>query len=168
MATVTPVQIPRHKWGHYLNITPAGGTPTLARINLGSTDLSVSPNPETESQHWIGEESGSTYVKSYAPTIDAEQIAYKGDPVFDFVFDIYWKRKILSDAETDYYEVLLFEESSSGEYEAQKQRVCISVGTVAGPATDPVSISYTINFMGDPTYGTLNPQTKTFNKTTPA
>jgi len=151
----------RSQMRHFLNTAPSAGTPTWSWINTGHAALTTSYNAETDTQQWIGEDSGSTFVMGYAPTIDTEQVAYAGDPVFDFVDNLSWTLAKGAAAETDYVEVRLYK-GTGPQYPARRFRVSISIESEGDAATDPLSRSYTINFIGDPTFGTFNPQTSSF------
>ena len=155
-------QVNRVELMHFLNTTPGGGTPTWDVIGEGHPNLSTAYNPTTETQQWINQRTGTTTVQNYAPVIDAEQIAHAGDPVFDFVDEISWKLKTGADAETDYLEVRAYNATGGTSYPARRFRVSISIDTEGDAATDPVSRSYNINFMGDPIFGTFNPSTNAF------
>lgn len=159
-------QVQRLEMAHFLNTTPSASTPEWNQIGEGHAALSTTYNGETETQQWINQRTGSTYLKNYAPTIDTSQVAYVGDPVFDFVDDLSFKLAVGSDAETEYLEVRIYN-AADGEttYPARKFRVSIVITSEGDAATDPLSREYTINFMGDPEIGTFDPTTKTFTKT---
>jgi len=144
-------KVQRLELEHYLNTGTS--IPIWSRIGEGHAALSVSYNAEEETEQWINQSTGSTYVKTYAPTIDTEQTAFVGDPIFDFVDDIAFRMKVLSDAETDYLEVRSY---TNGTVNARKFRVSISVGSEGDAAVDPMSRAYKINFMGDPIFGSFS------------
>jgi len=56
----------------------------------------------------------------------------------------------------------IFEGASSGGYPAAKQPVSIQIDSYGGAASDPLAISYTINWRGEGVEGTFNPDTKAF------
>ena len=152
---------------HFLNTTPGGGSETWSRIGEGHPNLSTAYNAETDTQQWINQSVGTTTVKNYAPVISTEQTAYAGDEVFDFVDNLSWNLAVGSDAEAEYLEVRTYNAAGSpSEYPARKFRCSISIDSEGDAATDPVSRSYNINFMGDPVFGTFNPTTLTFTPTT--
>jgi len=160
-------QVKRVEMAHFLNTAPGVATAAWNIIGEGHPNLSTSYNAETETQQWINQSTGSTTVKSYAPSIGTEQIAHVGDPVFDFVDKLSWDLAVGSDAETEYLEVRIYNAASPSAttYPARKSRVSISIDSEGDAATDPLSRSYNINFMGDPVYGTFNPTAKTFTAT---
>lgn len=156
-------QLKRSALRHFMNTTPQVGTGTATKtyhwINEGVSDLSVSMNPETETVQWIGQDSASTFLKSYGITMDTTQIAFKGDPVYDFVSMLAWKQAVLGASETDVVESWIFGE---GEDTAKEWRVSISVNDYGGPGSDAPSISYTINIKSDPVFGTFDLDALTF------
>lgn len=159
-------QVPRLEMAHFLDTTPSVASPTWSQIGEGHAALSTSYNGETETQQWVNQRVGSTYLKNYAPTIDTSQVAYVGDPVFDFIDDLSFNLKVGSDAETDYLEVRIYRAADGATtYPARKHRVSIVVTSEGDAATDPLSREYSINFMGDPVIGTFTPATKTFTPT---
>lgn len=151
----------RDELAHLLNTTPST-TETWSIIGEGHPNLSTSYNAETETQQWINQRTGSTYLKNYALAIDTNQVAHKGDEVFDFVDDLSWNLAVGAAAETDYLEVRMYNASGGSSYPARKFRVSIAVGSEGDAATDPLNREYTINMLGDPTFGTFDPSTKTF------
>ena len=158
--------VKRPEIAHFLNTTP-GATALWSLINEGHPNLSTSYNAETETYQWIAESSGTTKVKAYAPTVSTEQIAHVGDPIFDFVDKLSWTLAIGAAAETEYLEVRIYNAvgASPTTYPARKFKCSISIDSEGDAATDPLSRSYNINFMGDPVFGTFNPSTKTFTAT---
>jgi len=159
-------QLTRPKLAHFMDTAPGTSTPTYNRIGEGHSDLSVSTNPEIETQQWIDQESATSFLKSYAISIDATQIAFKGDPVFDFVDDLGFKQAVLSDAETTVIEARIYKSSTtSGPYPAKRWRVNIAVNNYGGAGSDPLQHEYTISVMGDPTFGTFDLDTLAFTAT---
>ena len=156
-------QIKRSKLAHFMDTTPKTSNPTYARIGDGVTDLSVSMNPETETQQYIHQDSATTLLKSYGLTMDTKQTAMKGDPVFDFVDELGFKQAIAGDAETTVVESRIYNAASgTGPYPAKRWKVNVSVTSYGGAGTDPLGHEYTINVMGDPVFGTFDLDTLAF------
>lgn len=156
-------QVPRLEMAHFLNVTPEEATPTLARIGEGHASLSTSYNPETETQQWINQKTGSTYLKNYALSIDTNQVAYAGDPVFDFVDDLSFNLSTGAEAETDYYEARIYKaDGDLTAIPARKFRVSVAINSEGDAATDPLAREYSINPQGDPVFGTINIDTLEF------
>jgi len=140
------------------------GTPTWAIFGQGHPNLSTSYNPETETYQWINQKSGTTILKNYAPSIGTEQIAHKGDPIYDFVDKKSWNLSIGDAALTDILEVRAYNAASLTDtsFPARLFEATIWVDNEGDAATDPLSRAYNIGFNNDPIFGTFNPVTKIF------
>ena len=64
--------------------------------------------------------------------------------------------------EQDTLMVDVFETPVGKAYPASRQPVSIQIDSYGGPASDPLSIGYTINWRGDSEQGSFNVETKTF------
>lgn len=160
-------QVLRLEMAHFLNTAPGQVSAIWSRIGEGHANLSTSYNGETDTQQWINQKTGSTFLKNYAPTIDTNQVAYAGDPVFDFVDDLSFNLAVGSDSETEYLEVRIYK-ATGGDLTAipaRKFKVSVVVGSEGDAATDPLARDYTINFMGDPVFGTFDIDTLEFTPT---
>lgn len=124
------------------------------RIGKGVTTGSVAYNPTVNDEHYIHEDSGTKLLDGYAPVLGHEQTAYKGDPVFDYIDGLRKARAIGDDAKTKLLMVYIYDKQSEGAYTAEEQDVIISINEFGGDAGNPVSITYDINFSGDPVVGT--------------
>lgn len=131
-------------------------------IGPGVTELSIAYNPQTSTNQYIHEDVANTDMTGYQPNAPVTGQAVPGDPVFDFINGMRKTLPIGSDAYTDIILVDVFGKQTSGAYEATKQPVSIQIDSYGGPASDPLSIGYTINWRGNGTPGTFNPETKTF------
>ena len=80
-----------------------------------------------------------------------------------FLQDIYFQDLDGSDVEMDFVEVSMQAGESSGEYPAFKQKGAISINSIGGDTTG-ISVPFDINWKGPRTYGTFNPETKTFTE----
>ena len=144
------VKILRHNVVSYLDT----GSSNWALIGLGVTTGTIDMNANTTTEQYIHESSAYNSIDSYAPSMAITQTAYKGDDVYDYVFDLYLNRKTGSDCETDMLNIYLKETTGGSTYTAEKQNVAIEVTNYGGDAGSPVSIEYTIHFNGDNTLGT--------------
>ena len=68
-------------------------TPKWERISK-STIFEVAMNAETESQDYISQELPTEEIKKYAPSMDQEVATYKGDPIYEFMIDLFYHRTI--------------------------------------------------------------------------
>ena len=79
------VRVKRSQFATFLNTTPNGDTATYARMGKGITSASVAYNPTVNDELYISEDGANKSLDSYAPSMASEQIAFAGDPVFDYV-----------------------------------------------------------------------------------
>lgn len=152
----------RSAFAVYMNIQPSGGSPTYAMVGDGVTELTVSYNPQTTTEQFINQDTANTDITGYQPNAPVTSQVVKGNEVFEFVNGLRKKLAILSDAYTDVILVDVFEKAADKTYAASRQPVSIQIDSYGGSSTDPLSLSYTINWRGDGEEGTFNPDTKTF------
>lgn len=151
----------------FLNTTPST-TATYALIGDGVTELTFNYSPQTTTEQYINQDSGTTEVTGYQPTAPISMIAKKGDTAYEFVNDLRKARAILSEAETDIILADAWDVAVAGDLTAipaEKQPVSIQIDNYGGAASSPLSIGYTLNFKGDSVTGTFNATTKTFTAT---
>lgn len=140
-----------------------------ALLGEGIEELTQSYNSETETKHFIHQSSGTTQIKSYAPTIDISQEAIVSDEAYKF-FDekIRRPRAIGADAETyivnveGVYDGKLITGTS---FPAELQKVSISINDNGGSAEDGITLGYALNYIGDAVWGTWDATTKTWSDT---
>ena len=147
------VKILRHNVVSYID-TSSTATPSYKLLGLGVTTGNIEMNANTTTEKYIHEASAYNSIDSYAPSMAITQTAYKGDEVYDYVFDMYINRKTGRDCETTMLNIYLKEQESSNVYKAEKQAVAIEISSYGGDAGAPVSIDYTIHFNGDNEVGT--------------
>jgi hypothetical protein len=137
-------------------------TPVWSLIGDGVTAGSIAYNPQTAEEVYIHQDSGSTQIESYKPTMAIEATAKNGDAAFEFIDNLRKTRAVLSSAETEIVNVWLYETPTTGAYPAEKQSVAIQIDEFGGEGGQSAKINYTINFLGDPVVGTFNPTTSAF------
>lgn len=154
-------KIKRSAFASFMDVSGTS-TPTWKRFGKGVTSQTVSYNANTSSEQYIDEDSATTTVDSYAPTMDGAMTAYEGEPIFEYVDELRQSRAVGADAETDVLLVYIYDstESGSGEnttttYRAEKQHACISIDDFGGEAGGGLPINFTVNFMGDAVKGTV-------------
>lgn len=166
-----PKKVKRSDFAAFLNTVPSAATPTWKRMGKGITSQKISYNAQSSSETYIDEDSATTSIDSYAPTMDAPMTAYKGDPVFDYVDELRQKRAVGADCETEVLLVYIYDSTGTGssvKYAAEKQKVAISIDEFGGDGGGNNSLSFTVNFIGQSERGTCtiaNGQ-PTFEKTT--
>lgn len=154
MPTTKTTKVTRPKILTYLNTTPAVESPTYGLLGLGVTTGQIGMNASVTTEQYIHQETAYNSVESYAPNISITQTAYKGDAVYDYVFDLFYNRKTGSDCETDILNVYLVETEGENTYKAERQKVAIEISSYGGDAGSPVQIEYTIHYNGSADKGT--------------
>jgi hypothetical protein len=135
---------------------------TYELLGDGVTSGAIEYNPKTTEETYIHEDSGSTSVDSYSPTLPVEASAKKDDPVFEFIDALRIARAVLGDAETDIVNVWMYEAGGPTAYPAEKQTVSVQIEKFGGDGGQATKINFTINFVGAPVVGTFNASTKVF------
>lgn len=152
MAAEVIKKVKRSDFASFLN-TGNEASPVWSRMGKGITSQKISYNPQTSSETYINEDSATTSVDSYAPTMDAPQTAYAGDPVFDYVDALRQKRAVGVDCETEMLLVYIYD-ANENKYAAEKQKVAIQIDDFGGDGGASNVITYTLNFIGEATQGT--------------
>lgn len=153
MATSSENKAKRSLWYTFLN-TGTDTSPTWVREGKFASDMTVQMNPQTSTTQDVTQDTAETDITGYQPNIPVSKSVSKTDPAFKFIDEIRRKRKILSDAYAQILNVDVFNESDSGTYPAELQNVSIQIDSFGGSAADPLTISYTYNYRGDPVPGT--------------
>lgn len=153
MATSSENKAKRSLWYTFLN-TGTDTSPTWVREGKFASDMTVQMNPQTSTTQDVTQDTAETDITGYQPNIPVSKSVSKTDPAFKFIDEIRRKRKILSDAYAQILNVDVFNESESGTYPAELQNVSIQIDSFGGSAADPLTISYTYNYRGDPVPGT--------------
>ena len=81
-------RLKKHKTIPFLN-TGNTETPTWARIGK-STVFDLVLNAQTEDNDFIEDEMATTEIMSYKPELSQELQANKGDPAFDYLYDMFF------------------------------------------------------------------------------
>ena len=136
----------------FLDTTPKKEAPTWKRATK-STDLAIAMNAETETFDFIADESPTDEIKSYKPTITQTQTAYIGDPIYDYIFSLYDKQGVGSDAVT---KAMIVYQQKKAVSEAQENVALQFDALITIDTYDIVAgtITYTIGQRGTPTHGT--------------
>ena len=145
-------KVKRSELAHFLKT----GESTFDRIRK-ATSGTVNMNPQTTTEQYIDEDSATTSVEGYQPSMEAPMTAYAGDPIFEYLLPLYNAHAIGASVESEYIEVHKFKSTTSNgatSYEAKKNKCAISISSFGGDAGAPVSLTFTININGDPTAGT--------------
>ena len=159
------MKIKRSKFAIFLN-TGTAGSPAYNLIGNGVTDQTVNYNPQTTDETYIHQDSGTTDIETYKPTIPTPMTAYSDDPVFAYIDALRKNRAVLGDARSDVVFVYLYETPAGSVYPAEKTTCSIQIDDFGGPGGQSVAINFTINLIGDPTEGSFDPTSKAFTAST--
>lgn len=154
-------KIRRSRFAVFLNTAPAAAEPNWALIGDGVSEMSVTYNPQTSEEVYINQDSGTTDVESYKPTIATPMTAIKGDEVFDFVDGLRQKRAVLTDCVTECLLVYMYCAAEGG-YAAEKNACAVQIDDFGGAGGESAKLNFTLLLQGDAQSGVFAPETKTF------
>lgn len=143
---------------NFLNITPTAQTKSWAIIGRGITQKENSYGAKTTDEHWIIEDNERHSVDGYSLGNDMEQVALKGDPVFDYIDNLMFRMKKGTELETEKLEVYKYKVDETGEtpeYQARLFKVLIVPDADTLEGGTAMKIKYKIQTQGDPTFGTV-------------
>lgn len=144
----------RSTWYTFLNVGTEE-TPDWVREGKHASELTAQMNPQTSTTQDVTQDTSETDITGYQPSIGLSKSVSKSDPTFEFIDEIRRKRKIMSDAYSEILNVDVFNKKTDGSYPAELQKVSIQIDSFGGAASDPLTISYTYNYRGDPVTGTV-------------
>ena len=117
--------IKKHLIALYLN-KGTSQTPEWFRIKK-STALSLALNPETKDYDYIVDESPTTELDKYKPTINQALTMYKGQEDYEEVFKRFYNLSIGEDAKTECLIVFMAEDTAEDTFKAWKSDCVISI-----------------------------------------
>lgn len=133
------VRLKKHQFIPFLNI----GTDSekkWARIGK-STIFELTMNAETEDSDYIEDESPTTELKKYAPSMAQELVTNVGDPAFDFIYEMLKNRAAGENAKKEF---LLVFAGKTSPYDAWDCPSCTVV--IDKLNTVDQKISFSLNF----------------------
>ncbi len=142
----------RSLWQTFLN-TGGNGSQNWVREGRYASDMTVQMNPQTNTSQDVTQDTAETEITGYQPNMPVSKTVSKSDPAFAFIDKIRRNRSILSEAHAQILNVDVFNGTGSS-YPAELQNVSIQIDSFGGPSSDPLTISYTYNYRGDPVQGT--------------
>lgn len=141
----------------FLQAMKLGAVATYKILGWGATDIGIEYETDEETKKFVTQRSGHTTNKGYTLSSSVEQEVFTDDPLFAEIDKIRKNLTIGQGAKGKLLNVNLYDSeleqpaSVSGEEFA----IEVVVNSFAGPAEDPLSISYTINYQGSPVIGTV-------------
>lgn len=137
------------------------------KIVLGGviTELTESANPTESEKQYIHQKSKVTKVTGFANEFPITMDMVKGDEVFEYMYNLFYERKVGSDLDIDHYIVDLWEPvaEQTDTYKARKIVQTCSITECNGAAGEQKQITGSLKG-GDFVYGTFNVSTKTFTE----
>ena len=137
------------------------------KIVLGGviTELTESANPTESEKQYIHQKSKVTKVTGFANEFPITMDMVKGDEVFEYMYNLFYERKVGSDLDIDHYIVNLWEPvaEQTDTYKARKITQTCSITECNGAAGEQKQITGSLKG-GDFVYGTFNISTKTFTE----
>lgn len=137
------------------------------KIVLGGviTEMTESANPKESSKQYIHQKSETTKVTGFANEFPITMDMVKGDEVFEYMYGLFYERKLGSDLDIDHYIVDLWEPvaEQANTYKARKIVQTCSITECNGAAGEQKQITGSLKG-GDFIYGTFNTSTKTFTE----
>lgn len=137
------------------------------KIILGGviTEMTESANPTESEKQYIHQKSKVTKVTGFANEFPITMDMVKGDEVFEYMYNLFYERKVGSDLDIDHYIVDLWEPvaEQTDTYKARKIVQTCSITECNGAAGEQKQITGSLKG-GDFVYGTFNVSTKTFTE----
>lgn len=137
------------------------------KITLGGviTEMTESANPTESEKQYIHQKSKVTKVTGFANEFPITMDMVKGDEVFEYMYNLFYERKVGSDLDIDHYIVDLWEPvaEQTDTYKARKIVQTCSITECNGAAGEQKQITGSLKG-GDFVYGTFNVKTKTFTE----
>lgn len=137
------------------------------KIVLGGviTEMTESANPTESEKQYIHQKSKVTKVTGFANEFPITMDMVKGDEVFEYMYGLFYERKVGSDLDVDHYIVDLWEPvaEQANTYKARKIVQTCSITECNGAAGEQKQITGSLKG-GDFVYGTFNTNTKTFTE----
>ena len=135
------------------------------QIVLGGviTEMTESSNPTESEKQYIHQKSKTTKVTGFSNEFPITMDMVKGDEVFEYMYGLFYDRKVGSDLDIDHYIVNLWEPVADQEdtYKARKIVQTCEISECNGAAGEQKQITGSLKG-GDFVYGTFNTSTKKF------
>jgi len=129
------------------------------------TELTESSNPTESEKQYIHQKSKVVKTTGFSNEFPITMDMVKGDKVFDYMYNLFYERKVGSDLDVEHYIVNLWEPVAEQEntYKARKIVQTCSITECNGAAGEQKQITGSLKG-GDFIYGTFNTATKTFTE----
>jgi len=156
-------KVKRSQFALFLDTTPAATNPTWSRVGEGVTTGLLNYNPEVTTETYIHQDTATTTLERYAPSMPLEAQCINTDAIFEFIDNLRRTRAVGSAAETDALLVYLYETpTSTDKYPAELQPVTIQIDSFGGDGGVTNRINFTVSFRGAATIGLYDTGSGTF------
>ena len=133
------------------------------------TEMTESSNPTESEKQYIHQKSKTVKTTGFSNEFPITMDMVKGDEVFEYMYELFYRRKVGNDLNIPHYIVNLWEPVSGQEntYKARKIIQTCSITECNGAAGEQKQITGSLKG-GDFVYGTFNTETKSFTEETSA
>jgi len=146
-------KIKKHLSYLFLNTNPEAGAGSENWSRVGkSTEWTDTMNAKSSTYDYIEDSAPTDELETYKPTTSMPLTAYIGDPVYEFVFDLYQKQETGSQAVTQALRV--YQNKSAGNPAANKAQLTQVLITIDNFAFATGVITFLISQRGTPVIGT--------------
>jgi len=146
-------KIKKHLSYLFLNTTPEAGVGSENWSRVGkSTEWTDTMNAKSATYDYIEDSSPTDELETYKPTTSMPLTAYIGDPVYEYVFDLYQKQETGSQAVTQALRV--YQNKTAGSPAANKAQLTQVLITIENFAFANGVITFLISQRGTPVIGT--------------
>ena len=136
----------------FLNTDPDSGTGSEKWSRVGkSTEWTDTMNAKSSTYEYIEDSAPTDELETYKPTTSMPLTAYIGDPVYEFVFDLYQKQETGSQAVTQALRV--YQNKASNNPAANKAQLTKVLVTIDNFAFATGIITFLISQRGPPAIG---------------
>lgn len=148
MALAAGTMIKKHHVALFLN-TGTVASPVWKQIKK-STDNIIAMNPETKVYDYIVDESPTTEIDRYSPSLSQPITMYKGEDDYEYIYSKFFAQAVGADARSEILVVFYGHESSTS-YEAWKSSCVLQIDNM-NPVESTITVQ--INFNGTTDTGT--------------
>lgn len=148
MALAAGTMIKKHHVALFLN-TGTVVSPVWKQIKK-STDNIIAMNPETKVYDYIVDESPTTEIDRYSPSLSQPITMYKGEDDYEYIYSKFFAQAVGADARSEILVVFYGHESSTS-YEAWKSSCVLQIDNM-NPVESTITVQ--INFNGTTDTGT--------------
>lgn len=139
------------------------------KIVLGGvlTEITESSGPKEKENQYMHQKSSNFKVTGFANEFPLTMDMVMGDEVFEYMYELFYRRKVTPDLDIDHYIVDLWKPvaGSANTFEARKIVQTCEITECNGAAGEQKQIAGSLKG-GDFVYGTFNVSTKTFTEET--